>query len=66
MANHLHDPADPADEPAFFARTFPGRSAEEAHAAAVAWAAEAGDCSPSGGVEDVEGPLWAADNEVAT
>lgn len=60
MANHLHTPSDPDDEPAFFHREFRARSAVEAHAAAVAWAADAGDCSPSGGVEDVDGPAWAA------
>jgi len=60
MANHLHTPSDPEDEPAFFHHEFRARSAVEAFAAAVAWGKDAGDCSPAGGVEDVEGPLWAA------
>jgi hypothetical protein len=65
MANHLHTPSDPEDEPAFFHHEFRAHSAVEAFAAAVAWGKDAGDCSPSGGVEDVEGPLWAAVSEVA-
>jgi hypothetical protein len=63
MLNHLHTPSDPDDEPAFFRREFRARTREEAHAAAVAFGEAAGDCSPSGGVEDVEGPLWAAGGE---
>ena len=58
MANHLYTPSDPDDEPAFFCRTFRARSAEAAHAAAVAYGEAVGDCSPSGGVEEVEGPMW--------
>jgi hypothetical protein len=57
MANHLHNPRDPSDEPAFFHREFPGATREEAYAAAVHYGDDVGDCSPSGGVEDVEGPL---------
>ena len=58
MANHLHTPSDPDDEPAFFCRTFRALTREAAHAAAVAYGEAAGDCSPSGGVEEVDGPAW--------
>ena len=60
MLNHLHTRSDPDDEPAFFQREFRAHSAVEAFAAAMAYGLDAGDCSPSGGAEDVEGPLWAA------
>lgn len=58
MANHCWQRGD--DEPAHFQREFRAHSAVEAFAAAMAWGLDAGDCSPSGGVEDVEGPMWAA------
>ncbi len=56
--NHLHDPRDPSDEPAYFRRESPGASREEAHAAGVAWAEDCGDCEAAA-VEEVEGPLSA-------
>ncbi len=64
MANHLHTPSDPEDEPARFRRIFRARSAAAAYAAAVAFGEAEGDCSPAGGVEDVEGPLWAVPEAV--
>lgn len=60
MTNHLYSPSEPEGERSVFCRTFRARTREEAHAAAVRYGEAAGDCSPAGGVEDVEGPLWAA------
>ena len=57
--NHLHRADDPSDEPAYFRREFPAATREEAHAAAVAYGLDTGDCSPVEDVAEVEGPLSA-------
>lgn len=59
MRNHLYHSDDPSDEPAYFHRAFSGATAAEAHAAAVAYGLDAGDCSPVEDVAEVEGPLSA-------
>ena len=65
MRNHLYR-NDGDEGPAYFHRTFPGATAAEAHAAAVAYGLDAGDCSPVEDVAEVEGPLSAPSGEAVS
>ena len=54
MRNHLYT-RDGDEGPAYFHSTFPGATAADAHAAAVAYGLDAGDCSPVEDVAEVDG-----------